>query len=127
MINGSNYVPESVTEIASAVHSDITNSSYEGVIFMIDVTAHDLGNADESYIFTIEGKDELSSTYYTILASVNIRTGGGNGLYVLEVHPSLVEAANLKASNLLPDKFRLILTVGGTTPSVTYTVRVVLK
>ena len=123
MTEGFNYVPADVTQTSSAVHSDIKNPGYKGVVFMIDVDSHDSASGDESYVFNVQGKDGLSGSYYTLLSSVNVRTGGGDGLYVLEVHPALTEAANTKASRLLPDVVRVSVTVGGTTPTIDYTIR----
>lgn len=130
MTDGFNYVA-SVTNTSDTNHSDVPNDGYDGVIFLVNVSALDTADANETYDFVIQGKDELSDTYYTLLDSGDIASTG-TGLYVLEVHPTLPSSSNdgSKAQaepRLLPDTLRLRLDVGGTTPSITYTVRVVFS
>ena len=82
---------------------------------MIDVTAI---SATPSVTFTIQGKDDLSGKYYTILASAAIT---GTGTTVLRVYPGLTAAANLTANDVLPGTWRLI-TTHGDADSITYSV-----
>lgn len=122
--SGFEYVPQTVTQTATANHSDVDHSGYDGVIVMIDVTSVDTGDADETYTFKIQGKDPISDSYYDILSSGDV-AGDGATLHVLEVHPALAEEANVKESALLPDQWRLRVELAGTTPSIDYTVYVV--
>lgn len=119
-----NYVPSGQI-IESAAWSDIKTDGAQGVVVIIRVTAIDATTGDESYIYTVQGKDELSGQYYTLLASANVRASGV-ATHVLEVHPALTEAANVRTSRVLPDTIRVIATLAGTTPIVTQSVRVVL-
>lgn len=114
-----------IAAVGTTNYSDVKAEGFNGVIALIDVSAIDAASGDESYVFTIQGKDELSGNYYTLLASTNLRAGGVQTV-ALQVHPDLTESANLKASQLLPTKIRVKLVVGGTTPSITFSVNLIL-
>lgn len=110
-----------VTVLASAARTatptkvDQTNLVAVGLILVIDVTAV---TATPSVTFTIQGKDPLSSKYYTILASVAI---SGTGTTVLRVHPDLTAAANTIAKDMLPRTWA-VDAVHGDADSITYSV-----
>lgn len=97
--------------------SDIANSSAKGVKVVVDVTA--LTGTSPTLTVTIQGKDTASGKYFTLLASSAL---SATGTTVLTVYPGLTAAANSKADDILPDTFRVISTIGGTTPAVTATV-----
>lgn len=122
--NAFNYVASGQI-VATTNYSDIKTDGSRGVVVFVDVTAIDATTGDESYVYTIQGKDDLGGDYYTLLSSANLRAGGAV-LTVLEVHPALTEATNLRASRVLPDKIRVIATLSGTTPIVTASIRIVL-
>lgn len=69
----------------------------------------------------IEGKDEVSGTYYAILSSV---AGAGLGAVVLTVHPGVTPAANVAVADALPDVYR-VRVVHSAGSSFTYSVGVV--
>lgn len=69
----------------------------------------------------IEGKDPLSGKYWTILAQV---ATAALGTYVLTVFPGILVAANVSASDVLPDVYRVrVVHSAGT--AFTYTVAVI--
>lgn len=75
-------------------------SGNHGVKAVIDVTA--VPGVDTVQLI-IEGKDPQSGGYYTILAQV---AQAGAGRYVLTVLPGIAAAANVSASDSLPDVYR---------------------
>lgn len=81
-----------------------TNRFMKGVIVVID---HTVATADSSLVYTIQGKDELSGKWYTILASTAIATVSTVKLYV---YPGATIAANLVANHSLPRVWRVIAT-----------------
>jgi len=105
---------------ASANSSDIGNTSAEGAIFVIDITA--ISGTTPTAVFTVEGKDPVSGKYYTILASASLSAVATT---VLRVHPAMTAAANLVAADMMPSVFRVTATIGGTGPAVTATVGVI--
>lgn len=110
-----------ITVLASAARtatlqsSDITNYNAKGLHLVINVTA---ASATPSVVFTIQGKDALSSAYYTILASAAIT---GTGTTVLRVFPGATAAANLAANDILPRTWRVDATHADA-DSITYSV-----
>ncbi len=60
---------------------------------------------------TIQGKDPVSGNYYTILATTALNS---MGFTVLTVYPGATVAANVAASDVLPDTIRIQAVVGGT-------------
>jgi hypothetical protein len=105
---------------ASVTGGDVGNTSADGAVFVIDITA--ITGTGPTAVFTVEGKDPLSGKYYTILESASLSAVSTT---VLRVHPALTAAANLTAADLLPSVFRVRATIGGTAPSVTATVGVI--
>ena len=92
-----------------------------GLIVIINVTA--IGAAP-SVVFTIQGKDPVSGAAYDILASAAVVAVTAAPL-VLQVHPSLLAAANSKANAIVPDVWR-VKPVHANGDSITYSVGAVL-
>lgn len=109
----------SVTLLASAARTatvataDQRNPHHRGVVVVIDVTA---SSATPSVVATIQGKDEVSGKYYTILASAAIT---GTGTTVLRVYPGLTAASNTVANDVLPSTWRVNF-VHADADSITY-------
>ena len=101
--------------------ADIDNTSGIGATVVIDITA--ITGTTPTATFTVEGKDEVSGKYYTILASAALSTVSTT---VLRIYPGLTAAANLVASSVVPKTFRVSVAITGTTPAVTATVGVAL-
>lgn len=121
--NGTNVAVsnEDGTAFASAARTatptpfDGVNYGHRGLHLVIDVTA---ASDTPSVVFTIQGKDELSDKYYTILASAAIT---GTGTTVLRVYPNLTASANVTVNDVLPRNWRVIATHADA-DSITYSV-----
>jgi hypothetical protein len=113
--NCSGTIFASAARTATVNGDDILNDDARGVVVVIDCTAI---AASPSVVFTIQGKDEVSGKYYTILASAAIT---GTGTTVLRVYPGLTASANVTVSDVLPHTWRVIATHGDA-DSITYTV-----
>lgn len=105
----------SAARVASINSADIVNYNAKGLHLVIDVTAI---AATPSITVTIQGKDELSGKYYTILTSAAIVAVGTT---VLRVYPALVAAANLIANDAMPRTWRVSV-VNADADSITYSV-----
>ena len=105
----------SAARTATVATSDQSNTGHRGVVVIIDVTAI---ASSPSVVATIQGKDEVSGKYYTILASAAIEA---TGTTVLRVFPGATNASNLVANDVLPSTWRVNL-VHADTDSITYTV-----
>jgi len=109
----------STARIATNNSGDLTNSGHAGCHVIIDVTAI---SATPSVVPTVQGKDSVSGKYYTLLVGAAITA---TGTTVLRVHPNLTPAANLTVNDILPSKFRILMTHADA-DSITYSVGVSL-
>jgi hypothetical protein len=96
---------------------DQVNPAARGLMLAIDITA--ITGTTPTLTVTIQGKDPASGKYYTLLASAALNA---TGTTILTIYPGLVAAANTVAVNIMPKTWRVIYTIGGTTPSVTATI-----
>lgn len=102
---------------ASANGQDMENLYARGGHIVVDLTA--VTGTTPTCVVTVEGKDELSGKYYTILASASLTA---TGTTVLKVFPGATAAANAAANDVLPKIWRVKTTIGGTTPVFTGTI-----
>lgn len=124
LYNGATYADEqankNVTLLASASRTttqngaDTTNVNHAGIHVVLDMTVVGTG----SVTLTIQGKDEVSGKYYTILAGAAVTTNSTN---VYKVYPGITAAANASASDVLPATFRIIVTANNAN-AATYSV-----
>ena len=105
----------SAARTATVNGADQTNRFAKGIIFTVDATAI---TATPSVVFTLQGKDDLSGKYYTILASAAVVSAATT---TYTVFPGAPATANVSANAQLPRTWRLIATHGDT-DSITYSV-----
>ena len=105
----------SAARTTSTTSEDQLNQGLTGLIIVIDVTAV---TGTPSNVYNVQFKDQVSGKYYPVLSSAAIVA---TGTTVLQIHPALVVAANLTASALVPEKFR-VQVAHGTADSITYSV-----
>ena len=114
-----NNVPTTV--LASAIRAatnqsaDIVNYNGRGLHLVFDIT---VVPTVDTVTLTIQGKDELSGKYYTILAGA---AQVAVGTVVMRIYPSLTAVANLTASDILPRTWRVSVTHSAAT-NFTYSV-----
>ena len=113
--NRSEALFSSTARTATHNSGDLENPDHRGLHLVIDVTA---ASDTPSVVFTIQGKDEVSGKYYTVLASAAIT---GTGTTVLRVYPGCIASANVIANDVLPPVWRVLATHGDA-DSITYTV-----
>lgn len=116
--NADNILLLSETAAASGTYTsdDQTNTGARGVKVYLNISA--IG-ASVTVTVTIQGKDPVSGSYYTILASA---AKSATGLTVLTVYPGLTASANVVASDVLPRTWNVIAVVADTTGTPTFTV-----
>lgn len=103
----------SAARTATVATADQSNPENRGVHVIINVTA---ASDTPSVVATIQGKDEVSGNYYTILTSAAIT---GTGTTVLRVFPGATAATNVTANDCLPSIWRVNF-VHADTDSITY-------
>jgi hypothetical protein len=105
----------SAARTATHNSADLKNHFGSGIHLVIDCTAA----ADTpSVVFTLQGKDEASGKYYTLIASAAIT---GTGTTVLRMFRGGTAAANLVVNDNLPRTFRVLATHADG-DSITYSV-----
>lgn len=92
---------------------DIVNTNGKGVNIGINTTVDAAG----AYTVSIQGKDIVSGTYYTILTSASIAAAG---FVLLSIYPGFTAAANTVANAVLPRTWRVQVVV--TTGPITATI-----
>lgn len=112
-----------ITVLASAVRTATLNSADmtpggKGVDLVIDVTA---APGAQTLTPKIQKKDNVSGKYIDVLTGAAI---GGVSTVNMRVYPGIAVAANLSASDVLTDTWRVVVThsaAGNWTYSVTAT------
>ena len=87
-------------------------------IFFVDVTTI-TGSSVPTMTFTVEGKDEASGKYYTLLASVGISV---TSTVIMRICPDITAATNLIAQDVMPSVFRVKMVKANTLTNGTFTV-----
>lgn len=116
--------PENATFLVSAARTttqtgaDQVNRGHRGIQFVVDTTAFGTG----SVTVTLQGKDETSGKYYTLLASAAIVSVVTTAYTVF---PGAPATANVSANAQLPATWRLLATANNANTQ-TYSVGYVL-
>lgn len=108
-------VYSSAARVATPDAPVLLNKFNRGVQVFIDVTAI---AATPSVVFTIEGKDGVSGSWYPLLTSAAVVAVGTT---TLRVEPGSTEVANLIAAAGIPRVWRIVATHGDA-DSITYSV-----
>lgn len=87
---------------ANGNSSDQTNYNGKGVLLFINTGS--FGSGESTMTVTIQGKDPVSGTYYTILQSASL---SASTFTVLRVYPGLTASANATANDVLPRTWRV--------------------
>lgn len=93
------------------------NANTVGLAFHLDISA--ASGTSPTLDVKIQAYDAVSGTYVDVTgAAFAQKTGTGTSRLV--VHPALTASANVAVSQLAPEMFRAVATIGGTTPSFTF-------
>jgi len=115
MANDNTTILVSQARTATENSRDILNRNAKGCHIILDVTSV---TATPSIVVTIQGKDNLSGKYYTILSGSAVT---GTGTTVYKIYPGITASANVSASDVLPGVWRVSVSHADT-DSITYSV-----
>src|SRR5260221_12787329 len=101
-INSYAKVLPSAERTANTTSDLFPNPSGRSGLFYLNVSA--ITDSGASITMTIQGYDELSNTYYTILAGAAVSTAGAT---IYPIHTDLNAASKSIATEFLPKFFRL--------------------
>lgn len=108
---------DSVARVATPTAVEFNTKRDTGIIVVINVTAV---SATPSVVPTIDGIDSVSGAAYNLLTGAAIT---GTGITFLRIHPAIEGAANIKASEMLPELTRITMTHADA-DSITYSVSI---
>ena len=103
-VAGALGVYPSADRTAAPTLVDLDNYSAKGVVVFINVSA--VGAPGGTVTVTVQGKDQISGNYFTILASVGL---GGVAFTKLTVDPTMAASANSIAKFIIPRKWRILV------------------
>ncbi len=105
------------TGAVTTLYGPFGNFGGSGLIVNVNATA---AANTPSVVFTVQGYDPVSDTWYDLLASAAVTAAA---VKTLQVHPALTAVTNLAASALVPDQWRVKAVAGaGATKSLTYSI-----
>lgn len=112
-------IETSAARTTTANGTTITNASGRGAMFYINVSA--ASGTTPTLVVQLQVQDPVSTSWIDITGAAT-PTITGTGLSMLTVCPGISEAANTKVAQGLPRVFRFRWTIGGTTPSFTFSI-----
>lgn len=98
--------------VGANTSNDIDTTGCAHLNFFANLTTTNSG----SVIFTIQGKDSVSGSYYTILAGASMSTVTTQRL---RVSPNLTGSANSIAQDIMPRFIRILATISTAVPVFT--------
>ena len=101
-----------------------TNDGWRGVDIYVDITAE---SGTATLDFKLQAKDPIGGDWVDINgASIAQLSAVTTSPTRLTVYPGIAESSNVSVSDVLPRRWRGVLTVGGTSVSMTCSVAAVL-
>jgi hypothetical protein len=111
----------SAARTATGNSSDMTNLNAAGVTAFVNVTA--ASGTSPTLLVTLQGKDPISATYYTLVAQAATLTAAGSATLTAYPGASGGPASPSATSGMpVPRTWRVLWTIAGTTPSFTFSV-----
>jgi hypothetical protein len=104
---GNSYITllPSAARTVATTSEDFANYGGRGMHVVVDVTAV---TATPGLTVTIQGKDEVSGKYYTLLAGLAITTVSTT---IYKIFPGSAVSANVSANDIIPHTFRVSVAV----------------
>ena len=107
----------SAARTATANSGDLENRTARGVRLWLNITA--ASGTTPTLDIKLQWKDPLSGLYFDI-PGANFPQKTGTGTDDLTVYPGIAETATEAISDVIPRGWRAVATIGGTTPSFTF-------
>ena len=112
-------IETSAARTTTANGTTITHASGRGALFCINVTA--ASGTTPTLVVQLQVQDPVSTSWIDVTPAAT-PTITGTGLTMLTVCPGISESANSRVAQGLPRVFRFRWTIGGTTPSFTFSI-----
>lgn len=122
-MSGHGTVFASAARTTTATSSAIANPLARGAVLWLDVTVFDRGDADETMDCKVQIQDPVSANYTDLGGAAWAQIASASATTVaLTVYPGIAETANVSVSDVLPDQWRVVCTIAGTSPSATFSI-----
>jgi len=108
-----------VAATVNGADQTLPNQTIKGVRIYLDITA--VSGTSPTLDVKLQTKDPVSGKYFD-MAGVTFAQKTGTGQGELTVYPGIAETGNTTVSDVLSRVWRLVYTLGGTTPSFTFSV-----
>lgn len=117
-VNESVVVDESAARTATGVGSTAVNVDGRGAFIQVDVSAH----SGTTPTLVVKVQASVDGVNFFDLDATNATTASINtdARFVIKVYPGLPTVANGSCNSPLPRFWRLAWTIGGTSPSFTF-------
>lgn len=112
-------VVASTTETATGQSATINARGFKGASFYLDVTA--AGGTSPTLDLTIEVYDPVGDAWHAIPGAAFAQATAVS-TQRLVVYPGVAETANVSVSDVLGRSYRFVWTIGGTTPTFTFSI-----
>jgi hypothetical protein len=117
MINNEITVIASTTKSATFNSDEQDNNEYKGIRLSLNISA--MSGTSPTLDIKLQHKDPVSGTWIDITGAAFAQKTS-TGTDDLVIYPGITSTANRRVSDALPRKWRAVCTIGGTTPSVTF-------
>lgn len=117
-------MPTQITYFTSSARTSTTNGALamnhrgKGVSLHLDITA--ASGSSPTLDIKLQGYDELGEDYFDIPGAA-FAQATGTGTDELVLYPGVAETSNVSVSDVLPRVSRAVATIGGSSPSFTFT------
>jgi hypothetical protein len=117
-------MPTQLTYFTSAARDETANSAIamnhrsKGVSLHLEITA--ASGSSPTLDIKLQGYDELGADYFDIPGAA-FAQATGTGTDELVLYPGVAETSNVSVSDVLPRVSRAVATIGGSSPSFTFT------
>jgi len=101
----------------TATSKDFGSRTFKGGIFFLNITA--VSGTTPTMTVKIQYKDTLTGTYVDVPGGA-FAAKTSAGVDSLTIYPGVISTANRSVMLPLGDEFRAVATIGGTTPSFTF-------
>lgn len=99
---------------ANTNSATMVNGFFRGLSVFVNLTA--LTGTSPTVTVSLEAYDPVSKEFVALLTSAAL---AATGVSMLQLYPGIAVTANESASAVLPNQWRIAVTLGGTTPAVT--------
>lgn len=109
----------SVARTVTANSDDLVNTQYRGVRLFLNISA--ASGTSPTLDLKVQSKDPVSGSYVDVPGAAFAQKTG-TGTDDLTIYPGVAETANETVSDVVSRTWRVVATIGGTSPSFTFSV-----